>query len=112
MCAFHLCVSFVSEFTLSLFIKLFMWFWLVGPNGPRAQALLSLTVTCSTKKYVLDHARYYAEPPIVQAPVQTPLGVAGMVVSLMLQKRRNIEKLQMTHHNIPLLVIGGTIVCL
>merc|ERR1719506_2056758 len=33
-----------------------------------------------------------------------------MTVSLILQKRRNIEKLEMTHHNIPLLVIGGTIV--
>jgi len=42
--------------------------------------------------------------------IHTVAGVAAMVVSLMLQKRRNIEKLQMTHHNIPLLVIGGTIV--
>ena len=32
------------------------------------------------------------------------------MVSLVLQPRRNIEKLHMTHHNIPLLVIGGTLV--
>jgi len=37
-------------------------------------------------------------------------GVAAMVVSCMLQPRRNMEKLQMSHHNIPLLVIGGTII--
>jgi Amt family ammonium transporter len=42
--------------------------------------------------------------------IHTNAGVAGLVVSLVLQKRRNLEKLQMTHHNIPLLVIGGTLV--
>jgi len=42
--------------------------------------------------------------------IHTVAGVAGLTVSLCLQKRRNLEKLQMTYHNIPLLVIGGTII--
>jgi Amt family ammonium transporter len=42
--------------------------------------------------------------------IHSVAGWAGMIVSLMLQKRRNIEKLEMTHHNIPMLVTGGTIV--
>jgi len=42
--------------------------------------------------------------------IHTVAGVAGLVVSLCLQKRRNIERLEMTHHNISLLVIGGTII--
>lgn len=42
--------------------------------------------------------------------IHTVAGVAAMVVSCMLQPRRNVEKLEMTHHNIPLLVIGGTII--
>jgi Amt family ammonium transporter len=42
--------------------------------------------------------------------IHTPAGVAAMVVSLCLQKRRNLEKLDMTYHNISLLVIGGAII--
>ena len=42
--------------------------------------------------------------------IHTSAGCAGLVVSKMLAPRRNLEKLRMTHHNIPLLVIGGTIV--
>jgi Amt family ammonium transporter len=42
--------------------------------------------------------------------IHTSAGCAALVVSLMLAPRRNLEKLRMSHHNIPLLVIGGTIV--
>jgi Amt family ammonium transporter len=42
--------------------------------------------------------------------IHTTAGVAAMVISLMLKPRRNVERLAMTHHNISLLVIGGTIV--
>jgi Amt family ammonium transporter len=42
--------------------------------------------------------------------IHTSAGWAGLVVSKMLAPRRNLEKLRMSHHNIPLLVIGGTIV--
>jgi len=42
--------------------------------------------------------------------IHTTAGVAAMVVSNMLKPRRNMERLAMTHHNISLLVIGGTII--
>jgi len=42
--------------------------------------------------------------------IHTSAGCAGLVVAKMLAPRRNLEKLRMSHHNIPLLVIGGTIV--
>lgn len=42
--------------------------------------------------------------------IHTTAGVAAMVISLMLKPRRNVEKLAMSHHNISLLVIGGTII--
>lgn len=42
--------------------------------------------------------------------IHTTAGVAAMVISLMLKPRRNVEKLVMTHHDISLLVIGGTII--
>jgi Amt family ammonium transporter len=36
--------------------------------------------------------------------IHTNAGIAAMVVSLMLSPRRNVEKLEMSHHNISLLV--------
>lgn len=41
--------------------------------------------------------------------IHTTAGVAALVVSVMLATRRNVKSLAMTHHNIPLLVVGGSL---